>query len=325
MNQIALSDGTSLILPPARNAGATELYKEGRIDRLPQWLPAEIPAGRFLTAVAAEINGLDPDTNPQSMVKTAFNCAVLGLIPGQQLGHAHFVTFKMNKGKPDEWICCQLVVGFKGWLELSYGCGFLRDVHCDVVFSGEDFDYWVDADGAQIYHDIPLERADQWGSVKAAYCVWHATTGGHGIEVVPRKPLDKLKRRGNVWNSAPMEMAKKTAILRASKTWKRTGQMATAALLDDHAERDEPQPALADTEPDEPTPSLNDYAPAEAATGGDDTTAIAADYETRLQQASLPAVVEMVWDEVGADGRLLESDVEVLRAVYEDCKAKLKE
>jgi recombination protein RecT len=293
-NLITLPDKSKVMLPVARNPGAEQLRANGLIERLPEWLPDETLSKRFVMAVAAEVNRLDADVNPVSVVRTAFNCAVLGLLPGPQLGHAHFVPFKKE---------CQLIIGYKGFLELAYGCGFLKDVQCEVVLTGEEYERWNDADGAQILHTMPLGREEEWANVQGAYCIWHATTGGHGIADVGRKDLQRLSKRGNVWKSEPVEMAKKTPLRRAAKRWNLTSEMAKAVWLDEAAERDEVQPYIGDKPIDEdgdtPTPSVTDFQQAaEAATGAeDDSEALAADYAARMRQATLPAALEMVWDE----------------------------
>ena len=129
-------DTTPLQLPDARNKGAEFLWT--RLARIPDWLPQGVAARQFIMAVTAEANALPVDTNPSTIVATAFNCAVVGLIPGKALMHAHFVTFK-HEGVPQ----CQLIIGYRGFLELAYGCKFLKDVQCEVVLEGETFRRWM--------------------------------------------------------------------------------------------------------------------------------------------------------------------------------------
>uniref|UniRef100_A0A6H1ZN89 Putative DNA recombination protein n=1 Tax=viral metagenome TaxID=1070528 RepID=A0A6H1ZN89_9ZZZZ len=255
MNELIIVAGEKLQLPPARNEGAKRLFS--RLERLPQWLPSDVQAARFVMAVATEVNRLPTDTDPNSIVACAFNLAVVGLLPGPQLGHAHMVPFRDKKRN------CRvatLVIGYRGFLSLAYGVGFLRDCQPEIILRGEEFERWNDAGGAQVKHTMLIDRELVWGNVVGAYCIWHATTGGHGIEVVGRKELETLKRRGNVWDDNPIAMAKKTAVRRAAKLWKITGRMAQAIYLDELAERDEAQPMLVGQEPDDdPAPSLAEF------------------------------------------------------------------
>ena len=322
-NLITLPDQSTVMLPVARNPGAEALRVNGLIERLPEWLPDERLAKRFVMAVAVEVNKLDADINPVSIIRTAFNCAVVGLLPGQQLGHAHFVPFKKE---------CQLIIGYKGFLELAYGCGFLKDVQCEVVLRGEEYERWNDADGAQILHAMPLGRAEEWANVQGAYCIWHATTGGHGIVDVGRDKLEPLYKKAHArsaWKSEPVEMAKKTPLRRAAKRWNLTTEMAKAVWLDEAAERDEVQPYVGDRPIDEdsdtPTPSLSDFQPPTDDEVKAFSAAATKDYDQRLRQATLVAALDQVWDEVTSDGNLLQTDRDALEATYRDCRKRLME
>jgi recombination protein RecT len=325
---ITLPDKSTVMLPVARNPGAEQLRANGLIERLPEWLPDERLAKRFVMAVAAEVNRLDADVNPVSIIRTAFNCAVLGLLPGQQLGHAHFIPY----GKE-----CQLVIGYKGFLELAYRCGFLKDVQCEVVLRGEEYKRWNevgdDGGGAHIIHTLPLGREEEWANVEGAYCIWNAMTGGHGIEVVGRKKLEPLYKKAkskSAWKTEPIEMAKKTPLRRAAKRWNLTNEMAKAVWLDEAAERGEVQPYVGDKpmdDSDAPTPTLAQFeTPSESAADADpDPKALAKGYELRLRDARLPVALDHAYEEYHSDGNLLEDDVAALDAVYEECGATLAE
>ena len=303
MNDLITIDGEKLQLPKARSEGATRLYQ--RLERLPQHWDGEVAAARIVIAVTTEANRLPADVEPNSVVTAAFNCAVTGLLPGPFLGHAHFIPFKENRAGIRR---CQLIIGYKGYLHLAYGTGFLKDARPEVVLRDEEFERWNDSAGAQLRHKLRIDRDEQWSNVIGAYCAWKSTTGGGDIAMVTRKELETLYRRGNVWHSDPIAMCKKTAIRRASKNWKTTGRMANAVYLDEMADRDEPQPCLVDhLEEEEPTPSLTEF----------DSKAIAADYRKRLDNATSQAARNKVWDEIQADGNLEQADRDDLAAVYQ--------
>ena len=132
MKTLTLPDGSNLPVPAPRNKGVELLYAEDRMSRLP--IPPSVHAPQFMLAVLAEANKMQANVDPKSIVMAAFNCACLGLIPGSQLGHAHFVPFKAQ---------CQLIVGYKGYLELASGARFLQDVHCQVVLQGGDLNIGI--------------------------------------------------------------------------------------------------------------------------------------------------------------------------------------
>ena len=181
--ELILPDETGRIeLPPAQHEGAQMVWD--RAARLASCLPEGVAARQFIMAVSAEVNRNDlAQCVPTSVITGAFNCAVLGLLPGSVLGHAHLIPFKNRKTGT---VQCQLIVGYKGFLDLAYGCEFLRDVQCELVLRGEQYRRWNTIDGPQLEHEIPIERKETWENVLAAYCVWHSQAGGRGVFVVPR-------------------------------------------------------------------------------------------------------------------------------------------
>lgn len=228
-----MSDNGSLIIPEAKSAGG-ELVKN-MVRLLVPLIPPGIVARQFIVAVMAEANNMR-DCEPYSVLRCAINAATIGLIPGPALGHAHFIPYKMDRGKNAGKTLAQLVVGYKGMLDLAYGCDFLKDIHPEVVLAGEKFRMWVDAGGPQIEHELPLERNLVRQNVVGAYCLYHTVAGGHGISAVNRKELDKIDTGKNVWRDDYVAMCKKTPIRRASKEWRITHRLGLAVRLDEQAE-----------------------------------------------------------------------------------------
>jgi phage RecT family recombinase len=223
---------TELILPPAKNPGTQIILdKQATIETR---LPPNVNPQNFMTAVVTEMNSLTRPCTPASIAIAAFNCAVLGLIPGSALGHAYFIPYKG---------VCTLIPGYKGFLDLAYGNKFLKSVHCDVVLRGEEFDYWKDETGPKLKHLVSLERNLTRDNVMATYCIYHTALGGHGIVLVNKKELNKIDTEKNVWKSDYVSMAKKTAVRRAAKEWKITPSLGLAIQLDEQAERGDTQTA----------------------------------------------------------------------------------
>ena len=174
-NELIVAD-QRIALPPPQHAGFSALAKV--VERMPQYFPPGAAGAQLAVAIMAEANkkGL-ADCTPVSIVKTAFNAAVLGLVPGDFFGLCHFVAFKKE---------CQLIVGYKGWLELGYDGDFLLDVHSEVVLKDEEFSRWNDEAGPHLTHKLAIDRDErlEWPNVTAAYCVWHSRHGGKGLEIV---------------------------------------------------------------------------------------------------------------------------------------------
>lgn len=257
MDTLTLPDGSNLPVPVARNGGVKALYAENRIQRLP--IPAKLDARQFTICAITEANKLPPDTDPKSIVIAVFNAACMGSLLGPHPGHAYLVAYRNGKtGTRD----CQLIMGYKGLLDLAYGANFLESVYTDVVLRSEEFRTYV-KDGPHIEHELTIDRDLVWDKVLAAYCIWKPKGGTPIHEVVGRKDLEALyrkatKRSSSPWQTNPIAMCRKTAIRRAAKNWKQTRELDWAIGLDEQADRGERQqlvdPALEAADDEDTTP-----------------------------------------------------------------------
>ena len=75
------------------------------------------------------------ECDPLSMLGALMNCAALGLEPNTPLGHAYLIPFKNNKKGITE---VQMVVGYKGLIDLARRSGQLASIHADVVYSDDE-------------------------------------------------------------------------------------------------------------------------------------------------------------------------------------------
>jgi recombination protein RecT len=257
MQTMTLPDGSNLPVPVARNGGVTALYAENRIQRLP--IPAKLDARQFAICAITEANKLPQDTDPKSIVIAVFNAACMGTLLGPHPGHAFLVAYRNSKTQTRD---CQLIMGYKGLLDLAYGANFLESVYTDVVLRGEEFRTYV-KDSPHIEHELPIERELTWDRVIAAYCIWTPKAGTPIHEVVGRKDMEAIyrkaaKRSSSPWQTNPIAMCRKTAIRRAAKNWKMTRELGWAIGLDEAAERGARQqlvdPALEQADDEATTP-----------------------------------------------------------------------
>lgn len=217
-------------LPEPKNPMAQTVARV--LDRIIPVLPDGVVARQFCVAVMSEINAITKPCDPKSVLMAAFNCAVIGWIPGKALGHAYFIPYGRE---------VQLVGGYKGYLDLAFGNEFLIQCNPEVILDGEDAEVWHDETGKRLHHKIPIKRDLRRDRVIAAYCTYRTRLGGSGIAIVPRSEIDKVDKQKDVWKSNYVAMAKKTAILRAAKEWKLTHRLGLAIQLDEQAERGEQQ------------------------------------------------------------------------------------
>ena len=229
---------TELILPAAKTRAAKAINE--RIDYALSLLPTNAQRQQFASSIIIEANGLDGCTDI-SVMKAALNAAKVGLPVGGPLGLSYFVPFKGE---------CTLIIGYRGFIDLAFQGGFLKDVYADVVLRGEHFRQWTDEKGAHFEHEPqdPFERDADRTNIVGAYCVYQNRKGGHGFKFVSRKKIDKADKGERTANGKPTpwgtnydEMCMKTAVRRAAKGWQLTPQLALAVQLDEEAEREVPQ------------------------------------------------------------------------------------
>ncbi len=182
---------------PFRDAGKQIIAKQNMIAAVLSKSPM-VSAEQFLVAAMAEVNGLEMANQsvqycPNSIVKAVFNCATLGLLFGPTRGHAYLVPF--NKRGSDKKLV-NLIIGYKGYIELAYRSNFLKTVDTEVVLSGEIFKARMTEGGRKLRHDLPIERrAEKNGSnVIGAYCIYSTIQGGNGMSVVTKAEIDASRR-----------------------------------------------------------------------------------------------------------------------------------
>lgn len=237
-----MANEKDMALPNPQHEAVAKLCEEIRRGRFEPFLPSFLQKRQWYSAFIMECNKLPKDTQFASMMKAAVNVATLGLIPGETLGHCYLQAYNMHKGRADEHRICQVIPGYRGYLELAFRNKFLSQVSTELVLQSEEFRHWHNAEGPQIQHEIPLDRQEaSRGTVRAVYATYHTTSGGRGLEVVHRNEIDKIDTNRNVWKTNFAAMCRKTAVRRAAKYWMITAEMSLAIQLDEQDERGEEQ------------------------------------------------------------------------------------
>ncbi|MFH5806657.1 recombinase RecT [Alienimonas sp. DA493] len=230
---------------PKRVVAAGRLAYGHVVQLLPDPTPAKAKA--FFFAADASLrkveqslykpdrNGNIPKVPTDSSVRTALaNACVLGLLPDTSEGLCHLVP----KGGE-----LQLWMGYRGLLRLAMASDFLRVVHPEVVYKGEEFRYWVDDDGPHIHHDLSgrVFKLPSEGDVVGAYMTYVQKDGERGLFFVPGEELKKLN--GPVYKKNRIAMYRKTPIVRGGKLWdtRADDRFMRAVRIEEEAERGEPQ------------------------------------------------------------------------------------
>lgn len=143
--------------------------------------------------------------NQGSFLSALMTCAELGIEPNGR--HAHLIPYGNE---------CQLIIDYKGLVELAMRSGKISRIHADVVCAGDS----ISIKNGIISHEInPLKDR---GEMVGAYAMCAFTDGTEKHEYMSRAEVDGIRKRSKAGQSGPWvsdynEMAKKTVFRRMSK------------------------------------------------------------------------------------------------------------
>lgn len=167
----------------------------------------------------------------QSLISALVQCSELGLEPGSALGHVYLIPFeKWKKDKFGKWVSesveIQVIIGFKGFVELARRSGKLKSISARIVHEKDKFEVRFGLD-EKLEH-VPFLEGDP-GAPKFAYCVALFLDGGYHFEVMSIPEIEKIRneskaykqaletKKPGIWDLHFEEMCKKTVVRRSSK------------------------------------------------------------------------------------------------------------
>lgn len=154
--------------------------------------------------------------NPNSLQAAILNVAAIGisLNPAQQ--HAYLVP-------RDKQIC--LDISFRGLVKLATDCGSIKWAKAELVYENDTFEW----NGPAL---PPTHKADPFGdrgAIKGGYCLAKLPDGEYLVDVMPVDEINKVRdtskayqNKKGPWVDWYEEMAKKTLVKRAYKSWPQT-------------------------------------------------------------------------------------------------------
>lgn len=207
-------------------------------------LGSEAAADKFETELATQLKQTPAllECHPASIVGGYRLAAQLGLSFGpQQL--AYLVPFNVQGGK---W--AQFIIGYRGFVELAYRSGQVKDVTAALVRDGDAFDYQYGTQPRLVHK--PLGPAGE-REITAAYAVARLKTGGAPFRVIYEEDWEKAressqlgKRNVGPWNDDRPAMILKTAYRRLEPMLPKTPALALALEADDQPAPDVDDDAL---------------------------------------------------------------------------------
>lgn len=236
------------------------------LERIKASVPAHMNPNRMLRTFVQAVSYTPTlaQANMRSVLGAFLSCSQLGLEPNTPLGHAYLIPFEKRRKQGDQWVTervdVQLILGYRGLLDLAFRSGLVTSIQCQAVLPGDDFSFEYGTNG-HLRH-VPTGKADE--SADPAYVYMHARMkGGEAFEVLPwsrviairnqsqgyRAALaarERAEREGKrlppAWTEAPwvkhaVPMGRKTA-MRAGSKWLPTSiEMAAALAMDEAQDR----------------------------------------------------------------------------------------
>jgi recombination protein RecT len=228
-------------------------------------LPRHITPDRMLRVALTAVNSTPAllKCDQTSLLSAVMQCAQLGLEPGGVLGHAYLLPYGDR---------CQLIVGYKGLLDLARRSGQVRTISANNVYSNEKF---VRVEGMErnLEH-VPLPPSKR-GDYVGTYAVAKLRDDSFHFEWMWAEEVDAIRKRSRASNNGPWvtdtdEMRRKTVVRRLVKYLPISVELSRAAALDEAhevglptADMDVTEFQIEDTKPEPQTIEKALAAPAE--------------------------------------------------------------
>lgn len=196
-------------------------------------LPPGVTIDRFERVVrtAARLNPLLLECSAESFLGAVMHTAQLGLEPGP-LGLVYLVPFKRE---------VTLIVGYRGYVELAYRSGLVKDVQAELVYDGDVFKVTKGTAPRIIHED---EGAPGIRKITAAYAVAHLKTGGTVSRVIYENEWEDAREASQLgsqgkgpWNDHRAAMIRKTALRRLEPWLPKTPALVEAFTVDETSAR----------------------------------------------------------------------------------------
>lgn len=175
------------------------------------------------------------ECTPQSVLGSLMTCAQLGLRPGV-LGHAWVLPYWDSKSRSN---VAQLIVGYKGYVELAYRSAQVTSIIGRTVYDGDTFDVEYGLDDVLVHK--PALTGERSKPI-AHYAVVKLASGGRSFWVMTEDEVQAWKRKyapknksGNIvgpWLSDYEAMARKTCLLRLAAWLPKSTELAYAMEVD---------------------------------------------------------------------------------------------
>lgn len=157
--------------------------------------------------------------NPNSLQAAILNVAAIGISLNPATAHAYLV--------PRDGAIC-LDISFRGLVKIATDSGSIKWAKVELVYESDTFE-WLGPSTVPVHRADPFAPKDKRGAMIGGYCIAKLPDGDTLIETMGAEQIYKIrntskayKTNSGPWVDWPDEMAKKTIIKRAYKSWPQT-------------------------------------------------------------------------------------------------------
>lgn len=244
------------------------LRAKDTITRFQQAMPKHLSAERMLRICALAVYKT-PDLakcEVMSLLGAMLSLASLGLEPNTELKHAWLIPFKSRRRGPNGWedfYQVQVIIGYRGLIELARRAGTLVSIHADVVYGKSEVDGLpADTFDFEYGSNMHLKHIPNGSDQNPRWAYAYAKLAdGEAFDVLPYNRVMKIRNKAqgyiaalnakteagndptkayllktyesNPWVAFEHEMAAKTMIRRLSKGLPMSIEFMRAVELDE--------------------------------------------------------------------------------------------
>jgi recombination protein RecT len=218
--------------PQARLNTLKELFEKAK-PNIAAVLPKHLTPERLIKIAtsAASRNPELLDCTKESVLLAVVQAGTLGLEPNTPLHQCALVPYKnKHTGKKE----AQLVVEYRGLCQLAYNSGEVESIYAHEIRTNDAWDVELGTN-KRLFHK-PCVTGDR-GDVIAFYAVVKFKRGGTDFAFMTKAEVDEIRAQSpganaDAWVKYYVEMGKKSAIRRLSKTTPMSQDKAFAKALE---------------------------------------------------------------------------------------------
>lgn len=174
------------------------------LERINAAVPKHLTGERLLRTFV-QATGKQPlllQCDMRGVIGQMLTCSALGLEINTPLGHAYLLPFKGKRKVGNAWVDiyeAQLVIGYKGMVDLAYRSGQITQVDADVVCQGDKFAWEKGSHHSMRYQQLVAKAT---GTPTHAYATANTKIGGMPFEVMLWDDVMAIRNSSKGYQSA---------------------------------------------------------------------------------------------------------------------------